>query len=135
MLAATGIIATLGLVFVGLAAVVHVVIFYFESIAWSQPKIWKRFGLRSQQDADVVKPMALNQGFYNLFLAIGVFVGIILIAAGTTDAGIAIALFAALSMVAAATVLIISNPKLARAALTQGALPLIGSVLLIVSLL
>ena len=135
MLAATGIIATLGLVFVGLAAVIHVVIFYFESIAWSQPKIWKRFGLRSQQDADVVKPMALNQGFYNLFLAIGIFVGIILIAAGTTDAGIAIALFAALSMVAAATVLIISNPKLARAALTQGALPLIGSVLLIVSLL
>lgn len=135
MISATGLIANLGLVLIGLAAVIHIVIFYFESIAWSQPKIWKRFGLRSQEDAETVKPMALNQGFYNLFLTIGVVVGIILIAAGHTEAGIAIALFAALSMVAAATVLIISNPKLARAALTQGALPLVGSVLLIVSLL
>ena len=133
MISVSGILLTLGIILVALAAVIHVVIFYFESIAWTQPKIWKRFGLRSQEDADVVKPMALNQGFYNLFLAIGVAIGLIITFNGNLDAGYGITLFAALSMAAAATVLIISNPKLARAALTQGALPLIGSVLLIVA--
>ena len=133
MISISGILLILGIILVALAAVIHVVIFYFESIAWTQPKIWKRFGLRSQEDAEVVKPMALNQGFYNLFLAIGVAIGLIITFNGNLDAGYGITLFAALSMAAAATVLIISNPKLARAALTQGALPLIGSVVLIVA--
>jgi len=135
MISASGVLVTIGSILVALAAVLHVVIFYFESIAWSKPATWKRFGMRSQEDAEVVKPMALNQGFYNLFLAIGVFAGLIIALAGNVDAGYAITLFAALSMAAAATVLIISNPKLARAALTQGTLPLIGSVLLIIALL
>jgi putative membrane protein len=122
-----------GLVFVLLAAVMHVVIFYFESIAWAQPKIWKRFGIRSQEEADIVKPMAFNQGFYNLFLAIGIVIGAIIAFAGAPEVGRAVVLFGSLSMVAAATVLITSNPKLARAAVTQGALPLVGSILLLVS--
>ena len=123
----------LGLVFAGIAALIHVVIFRLESIVWSQPATWKRFGLRSQQDADVVKPMALNQGFYNLFLAVGTIVGIVLVATGAVDVGRALVLFATLSMVAAASVLIISNARLARAAVTQGAAPLIAVVLLLVS--
>jgi len=123
----------LGLVFAGIAALIHVVIFRLESIVWSQPATWKRFGLRSQQDADVVKPMALNQGFYNLFLAIGTIVGIVLVATGAVDVGRALVLFATLSMVAAASVLIISNSRLAQAAITQGAAPLVAVVLLLVS--
>jgi len=123
----------LGLVFAGIAALIHIVIFRLESIVWSQPATWKRFGLRSQADADVVKPMALNQGFYNLFLAIGTIVGIVLVATGAVDVGRALVLFATLSMVAAASVLIISNARLARAAVTQGAAPLIAVVLLLVS--
>ena len=123
----------LGLVFAGIAALIHVVIFRLESIVWSQPATWKRFGLRSQQDADVVKPMALNQGFYNLFLAIGTIVGIVLVATGAVDVGRALVLFATLSMVAAASVLIISNSRLAKAAVTQGAAPLVAVVLLLVS--
>ena len=124
----------LGLVFAGIAALIHVVIFRLESIVWSQPATWKRFGLRSQEDADVVKPMALNQGFYNLFLAIGAAVGLVLVATGSVDVGRALVLFATLSMVAAASVLIISNARLARAAVTQGAVPLVAVVLLLVSL-
>jgi putative membrane protein len=135
MFSSSGILVNVGLILVGFAAVIHLVIFYFESIAWAQPKTWKRFGLRSQEDADVVKPMALNQGFYNLFLALGVFAGILLMISGNVEAGYGITLFAALSMFAASAVLIISNPKLARAALTQGALPLLGSALLIIALL
>ena len=124
----------IGIVLVGLAALVHVFIFYLESIAWSKPATWMRFGLRSQADADVVKPMALNQGFYNLFLAVGIAVGIILIVSGQLDVGRALALFGALSMVAAALVLVISNAKLAQAAATQGVLPLLGSIALLVSI-
>ena len=122
-----------GSIFVGLAALIHVYIFYLESIAWSKPKTWKTFGLASQADADTVKPMAYNQGYYNEFLAGGIIVGLILLFTwGATQAGFAIIVFAALSMVLAATVLITSNRRLARSAMLQGAAPLIGLVLLVI---
>ena len=125
-----------GSVFVGLAALIHVYIFYLESIAWSKPKTWKTFGLRSQSEADTVKPMAFNQGYYNAFLAGGIVVGLILLfTPSTQQAGFAVVLFAAASMVLAATVLITSNPKLARAAVLQGAAPLVGILLLVLAAL
>jgi putative membrane protein len=123
-----------GTVFAILAALVHVVIFTFESVNWTKPAVWKRFGLSSQQDADTVRPMAYNQGFYNLFLAIGTVVGLLLMLnPDTMQAGYGVALFATLSMLAAASVLIISNPKLARAAVTQGAFPLVAVVFLLLA--
>ncbi len=123
-----------GLVFVGLAALIHLYIFYLESIAWSKPRTWKTFGLRTQADADTVRPMAYNQGYYNSFLAAGIIVGIVLIATPRLEqAGVALVLFSAASMVFAATVLITSSPKLARAAVLQGAAPLVGSVLLVLA--
>jgi putative membrane protein len=121
-------------VFLGLAALIHVYIFYLESIAWSKPKTWKTFGLKTQIEADTVKPMAYNQGYYNGFLAIGVIVGLVLITTNLAQAGYALAIFAGSSMVLAATVLITSSPKLARAAVLQGAAPLIGVLLLAASL-
>jgi putative membrane protein len=51
------------------------------------------------------------------------------------QAGVALQLFATLSMVLAATVLVISSPKLARAAILQGALPLLGIVFTVAGLL
>ena len=125
---------TIGLVFIGIAAAIHVYIFYLESVAWSKPRTWKAFGLRSQAEADTVKPMAFNQGYYNAFLALGAIAGIALIAAGLVQSGIALAIFAGLSMVLAATVLITSSPKLARAAVLQGGAPLIGIALVVASL-
>ena len=123
-----------GSVFVGLAALIHVYIFYLESIAWSKPKTWKTFGLASQSDADTVRPMAYNQGYYNAFLAGGIILGLVLLfTPATQQAGFALVVFAAASMVLAATVLITSSPKLARAAALQGAAPLIGIVLLVLA--
>jgi len=72
-------LAVVGSVFVLLAAVIHVIIFVMESVLWSRPATWRRFGLRSQDDADTTKSMAFNQGFYNLFLAIGAALGIVLL--------------------------------------------------------
>jgi len=125
-----------GSIVVGLAAVIHVYIFYLESIAWSRPRTWKVFGVRSQQDADVLRPMAYNQGYYNAFLAIGVVIGLILLwTPDTQQAGFALALFSALSMVAAALVLVTSNRKMIGAALLQGMTPALGSGLLLLSLI
>jgi putative membrane protein len=127
-------LAIAGTVLVGVAAVVHVLIFVMESVTWSTPATWRRFGLRSQHDADVVRPMALNQGFYNLFLAAGTVIGLCLLATeDCRQAGFALVLFTAASMVLAAVVLLFSAPKLYRAALIQGTAPLIGIVLLVLA--
>ncbi len=124
-----------GSVLVGIAAVIHLVIFALESILWSRPSTWRRFGLRSQADAEIVKPMAFNQGFYNLFLAIGVKVGLLFLWVwNSPEVGLALVFLAAGSMVAAAVVLILSSPKLARAAALQGVAPLLGIILLVVGL-
>lgn len=131
-----GMLGAVGLVFVGLAALIHVAIFALESILWTRPAVWRRFGLRSQQDADVVRPMAFNQGFYNLFLALGALVGLVLATtASFAQAGIALMFAAAGSMVLAALVLIGSSPRLARAAAIQGVAPLTGLILLILGLI
>jgi putative membrane protein len=123
-------------VFLGIAAAVHVFIFYLESIAWSAPATWRRFGLRSQAEADTVKPMAYNQGYYNAFLAVGAVLGLVFLATpGLQQAGFALGIFAAMSMVGAATVLVTSSPKLAGAALVQGVVPLVAAVLLVWALL
>ena len=119
-------ITILATVFGGLAAVLHVYIFVMESVQWTQPKIWKRFGVADQAAAEITKPMAYNQGFYNLFLAIGVVIGIVLFYAG---GGIALVLFALGSMVGAALVLVTTGLKYLRPALIQGTLPLIAFVL------
>ncbi len=121
------------IVFAALAALLHVYIFVMESVLWTRPSIWKRFGLRSQDEANTIRPMALNQGFYNLFLAIGVFAGFVLLPhPGLHAPGVVLILFCCASMVAAALVLVISNPRMVRAALTQGILPLIAVIVLAV---
>ena len=75
-------IAIIATVFGALAALLHVYIFVMESVQWTQPRVWKRFGVPDQAAADTTKPMAYNQGFYNLFLAIGAILGIVLYWAG-----------------------------------------------------
>ena len=75
-----------GLVLAGVAAIVHVFIFYLESIAWTSKRARATFGT-SEQEAETTKALAFNQGFYNLFLAIAVTVGIVLVAAGARVAG------------------------------------------------
>lgn len=117
-----------------LAALLHVYIFMMESIQWTQPRVWKRFGVANQNAAEITRPMAYNQGFYNLFLAIGVVIGLVLFWAGGPEtiadiAGRTLVLFSLGSMLAAALVLITSGSKYLRPAIIQGTLPLFGFVL------
>ena len=121
-----------GTVFAALAALIHVYIFVLESMRWTRASTRRVFGVASEEDARLMKPLAFNQGFYNLFLALGTVTGLVLLLTGTAaQAGLGVAAFALASMVLAATVLLASNAKMVRAAAIQGLAPLLGLALLI----
>jgi putative membrane protein len=72
-----------------------------------------------------VRPWAFNQGFYNLFLAVGALGGLI----WGGDKGHAIALFACACMAGAGVVLVASDRRMVRAAATQAVPPIVALVL------
>jgi putative membrane protein len=120
----------LALVVATIAGLLHVLFFTLESLRWREPRTWRTFGLTSQADADTTAPLAYNQGFYNLFLAIGTFVGIVIVAvSGAHDTiGWTLVVFACASMLAAALVLISTGRSYARAAAIQGLPALVAVV-------
>ena len=121
------------MVFAIFAALLHVFIFYMESISWTSEKTRSTFGMR-EEAAENTKEMAFNQGFYNLFLAIEVFAGVGLYLAGAQGVGLALMLFGAGSMLAAALLLFITSPDKRSAAIKQGTLPLIAVIALIATM-
>ena len=123
-----------GLVVAGLAAALHVFIFYLESIAWTSPRARATFGT-TVAEAETTKSLAFNQGFYNLFLALAVFIGLIVFGAGSAAVGLTLVFVGAGSMLAAALVLALSSRELLGSAIKQGTLPLLGILCLIVGVL
>lgn len=145
------------LVLATLAALLHVFFWVLESLKWRQPSTWKRFGPRSQEEAEVIAPMAYNQGFYNLFLALGALVGVAFSIADRSsdeawanDAATAdeptllervqhlplsttLIGFTMLCMLGAALVLVLSNRKMARAAAIQGGAPALALIIALVA--
>ena len=124
-----------GFVLTGLAALVHVYIWVLESLIWTGPRARATFGIRSDDEAQLTRALAFNQGFYTLFLAIAVFAGIVVFAAGAPEVGATLVFVGAGSMVAAGLVLLLSSPSKARAALVQLVPPLLGVVALAIGLL
>jgi putative membrane protein len=118
-----------GLIFAGLAALLHVYIWVMESLTWTSARTRATFGI-SEEEAVATKELAFNQGFYNLFLAIVTAVGLVLGAFEYYAAALALIFAGTGSMLAAALVLLVSSPDKARAAITQGILPLIAIVLI-----
>lgn len=115
-----------------LAALLHVYIFVLESFRWTAPSTRKAFGV-SEADAQVLAPMAYNQGFYNLFLAIITIVGVAMLGEQKV-AGSALALAGTGSMLAAAVVLVTHDRSMLRAALTQGTIPALAVLFLLLQL-
>jgi putative membrane protein len=111
-----------------LAAGLHVLFFVLESVTFGQPRVAARFGLTTPEQIAAVRPMAFNQGFYNLFLALGIVGGLVLVASGSADAGRAIVLFACACMVGAGLVLISTNRRFIRSAAIQAVPPLVAIV-------
>jgi len=115
-------------VLAALAGLVHVYIFVLESLRWTHPSTRRAFGTTAESAA-ATAPMAYNQGFYNLFLAVGALLGAVLLGpAGVVGATLVV--FACGSMLAAALVLVTSDRSKARAASVQGLFPLLALVAL-----
>ena len=88
-----------------LAGLVHLFIFYLESVSFTKPSIYRRFMIADDKEAAIVQPWALNQGFYNLFLAIGTVAGAVVWMAGKHFQGRSLVGFGCACMLAAALVL------------------------------
>jgi len=77
------------------------------------------------EQSDATRLFAFNQGFYNLFLALGTVTGLALVLAGHPRVGLTLVAWNCLSMLGAAVVLAVSAPHLRRGAVIQGAAPLV----------
>ena len=117
-------------VLAALAALVHVYIFVLESVRWEDPATRRVFGT-SEEIAALTQPLAYNQGFYNLFLAIVTAVGVALVGSHR-EAAVALLCAGTGSMLAAALVLITSDRSKARAAAVQGLFPALSLLCLLV---
>jgi putative membrane protein len=122
-----------GLIVAVLAALLHVYIFVMESLTWTSPRTRAVFGT-TEEEAETTKLVAFNQGFYNLFLAIVTLIGVGTVFGNALAVGVALVFAGVGSMLAAAVVLLAAAPDKARAAITQGVLPLIAIVLLVLGL-
>ena len=113
-----------------LAAALHVVIFGMESGWFMRPAVHRRFGAATTADAEARRLFAFNQGFYNLFLAIGIFGGLALLDfGGNVTVGRTLVLFNCACMSGAAVVLFFSAGRpMLRAAVIQGIFPILAWV-------
>lgn len=94
-----------------------------EAIAWRRPAVWRRFGVKSQEQADESAFQMANQGYYNLFLGIGAVVGSVLVLT-TVPARTTLLGFCCLFMVGAGVVLFALRRSMVRAAVIQAGPPL-----------
>jgi putative membrane protein len=117
---------TVSIVFAAIAGFIHVLFFLMESVWWMHPKVHKNFGIKSFDEATQFKLSFFNQGFYNLFLAIGIFAGIYLLKYQSSSHGITLMLFCCASMFAASIVLLVSKPNMLRGVFIQGLCPLLA---------
>ena len=118
---------TAGLIFAALAAVLHVYIFVMESLTWTSPRTRATFGTTAEE-AETTKLLAFNQGFYNLFLGLGVLVGVVGSWRGWDPQGSTLVVYGCLFMIGAALVLVVARPAMARGAAIQGVLPVLALV-------
>ena len=118
--------AAVTLVLAGLAGLLHVYFFVLESVVF-RTRGFRVFGV-PRGDAETVAFSMLNQGFYNLFLGLGVLVGVVGSWRGWDPQGSTLVVYGCLFMAGAALVLVVARPAMARGAAIQGVLPLVALV-------
>ncbi len=111
--------------FIAITALLHILFFKLESLDFMKERTLKKFGLNAEQ-GEVAKVWAFNQGFYNLFLALGLVYAAILLHTGQAEAGKILARFILLSITGAGAVLFFSARQKYAAALVQSVPALIG---------
>ncbi|MDX2345205.1 MAG: DUF1304 domain-containing protein [Acidimicrobiia bacterium] len=119
---------TISLVLMTIAGLVHIGFFVMESLLWKRPDVYGIFGVRTAAEAETMSFALLNQGFYNLFLALGTLFGVAGSAWLYDNNKDVLLVFCALFMIGAAVVLVASNRRLWRGAVVQGGLPLLALI-------
>ncbi|MES2854672.1 MAG: DUF1304 domain-containing protein [Bdellovibrionota bacterium] len=104
-----------------LIALIHIYVFALESLLWGKPISVKTFRV-SGPDVEANRQFAFNQGFYNLFLALAIVIGIVLMIPGEAVSfiqGRTLVDYSVLSVFGAGAVLLYSSRRLLRAAMVQ----------------
>ncbi len=118
------------LIFAAVTIFIHIVVFFIESIFWLEPIIYTQAvtkidvltDISAYEQARILEVLFFNQGFYNLFVALGGPAGIILYKLGKTQAGIALVSYTCLFAFGAGLVLA-SSTTAYPGALVQGVPP------------
>lgn len=116
-----------------LAGLLHVYIFVMESVRFADPRIHRGTFKTDPADLEAVTPWAYNQGWYNLFLAVGALLGAVLVRTEPA-VGWTLVVFACGSMLLAALVLVARDRSMASSALKQGLFPLLTLVFSVLQL-
>ncbi|MBJ2121509.1 DUF1304 domain-containing protein [Arthrobacter sp. MSA 4-2] len=119
-----------------IAAVIHLVVFVWEALLFEREGVHHRIFLLATADVPAVRLWAFGVGFYNLFLALGIIVGVVLWATGDEPVGRAFVIYICWFMVLSGIVLFIADRmsmgrpkgKGIGGALGQGVAPLIALV-------
>jgi putative membrane protein len=112
-------------IFAVLAAVGHLAAFLMESFLFDRPAV-QRLLLRQSEPSRGVRLWAFNQGFYNLFVAAGAIIGVVVWASGNDTVGRTLVIYTCAFMAAAGVVLFVSDRRLWTGMLGQSVPPLIG---------
>ena len=107
-----------------ISGVIHVLFFVMESVLWLRPSVYEAFEVQSLADAEVLDVYVKNQGYYNLFLAMGVFAGVALAGKWPT-VGKTLVFYTSAFMIAAAIVLFFTIPEMIIGVFVQGLMPAI----------
>jgi putative membrane protein len=119
-----------------LAAVLHILVFVWEALLFRRPGVHGRIFSTPAVDVPATRLWAFGVGFYNLFLAAGLILGVILWAAGEVAVGRALVVYICLFMFLSGIVLLIADRlALSRrrgtgisSAVAQGGPPLVALV-------
>ncbi len=121
------------IIFSCITILVHISVFVFESFLWLKPVVHERalgkLNVPTETDyleqAQILEVLFFNQGFYNLFVALGGIAGFILFKAGRKEAGISLICYICLFAFGASLVLA-SSTTAYLGAVVQGLPPLLA---------
>lgn len=123
----------IGLIVAGMAALLHLAFFVLESVLFRLPFGRRVFGVRPEHDSPALRLFAVNQGIYNLALALLVLAGLVAtIAVPTATFGTVVIIAGCSVMVVAGIALAITAPRRTLLiALAQAGLPLVAIVAIV----
>ena len=96
-------------VFALLAAGIHILVFLWESVLFQRPGVHQGVFSVATADVPVVRLWAFCVGFYNLFLAVGLFIGVGAWATGSDVVGRTLLVYICAFMVLSGIVLFIAD--------------------------